>query len=121
VTFSWTLLSHTISHCSLLEMRGLWKYTECILKNVVLLITYSYVNMIILILFCIIETESVKPLIQSDVSDSRSKLYQVEITGPVIEPAESGSVVYQIKKCMEDSTRGTQEELIGDMLVAVLK
>jgi hypothetical protein len=45
----------------------------------------------------------------------------VEITGPVIEPAESGSVVYQIKKYMEESTRGTEEELIGDMLVAVLK
>jgi len=79
------------------------------------------INSIILIPLCIIETESVKPLIQSDVSGSRSKLYQVEITGPVIEPAESGSVVYQIKKYMEESTRGTQEELIGDMLVAVLK
>jgi len=88
---------------------------------VLFLITSSYVNLIILILLCIIETESVKPLIQSDVSDSRSKLYQVEITGPVIEPAESGSVVYQIKKYMEESTRGSQEELIGDMLVAVLK
>jgi len=64
------------------------------------------------------ETESVKPLIQSDVSDSRSKLYQVEITGPVIEPAESGSVVYQIKKYMEESTRGTQEKLIGDICVS---
>ena len=70
---------------------------------------------------CIIETESAKPLIQSYVCDSRSKLYQVEVTGPVTEPAESGSVVYQIKKYMEESTRGTQEELIGDMLVAVLK
>ena len=90
-------------------------------ENVVLLITSSYVNLIILIFLCIIETESVKPLIQSDVSDSRSKLYQVEITGPVIEPAESRSAVYQIKKYIEESTRGTQEELVGDMLVAVLK
>lgn len=121
MTFSCTLFSHTINHCSSLEMRGLWKYSEGILKNVVLLITSSYVNLIILIFLCIVETESVKPLIQSDVSDSRSKLYQVEITGPVIEPAESGSAVYQIKKYMEESTRGTQEELIGDMLVAVLK
>jgi hypothetical protein len=45
----------------------------------------------------------------------------VEITGPATEHAESGSVVYQIKKCMEESTRGTQEELTGDVLVAVLK
>lgn len=121
MTLPWTLFLHTINHCSSLEMRGFWKYSECILKNVVLLITSLYVNLIILILLCILETESVKPLIQSDVSDSRSKLYQVEISGPVTEPAESGSVVYQIKKCMEESTRGTQEELIGDMLVAVLK
>jgi len=100
-------------------------WNTCVLLLITLyvlfLITSSYVNLIILILLCIIETESVKPLIQSDVSDSRSKLYQVEITGPVIEPAESGSVVYQIKKYMEESTRGSQEELIGDMLVAVLK
>jgi len=87
--------------------------------------TFNYIficiNLIILILLCIIETKSVKPLIQSDVSGSRSKLYQVEMTDPVIEPAESGSVLYQIKKYMEESTRGTREKLIGDMLVAVLK
>lgn len=78
-------------------------------------------KLIVLIFLCFIETESVKPLIQSDVSDSRSKLYQVEVTDPVTGPAESGSVVYQIKEYMEESTRGTQEELIGDMLVGVLK
>jgi dinuclear metal center YbgI/SA1388 family protein len=64
------------------------------------------------------ETKSVKPLIQSDVSGSRSKLYQVEMTDPVIEPAESGSVLYQIKKYMEESTRGTREKLIGDICVS---
>jgi hypothetical protein len=74
-----------------------------------------------MIFLCFVETESVKPLIQTEVSDSRSKLYQVEITGPFNEPSESGSVLYQIKNCVEESTRGTQEELIGDMLVAVLK
>jgi hypothetical protein len=72
-----------------------------------------------LIFLCFTETESVKPLIQSDVSGSRSRLYQVEITGPVNERAESESVLYQIKNCMEQCTRGTQEELTGDMLVAV--
>jgi hypothetical protein len=68
---------------------------------------------------CFTETESVKPLIQSDSTDSGSKLYQVEITGPINKSTESESVLDKIKKQVENNTKGTQEELIGDMLVSI--
>lgn len=52
-----------------------------------------------------------RPLIQSDSADIGSKLYQVEITG------FTESALDQIKKDVERNTRGTQEELVGDMSV----
>jgi hypothetical protein len=56
----------------------------------------------------------VKALIQSDSADSGSKLYQVEITG------STESALDQIKKDVERNTKGTQEELVGDMSVSSL-
>lgn len=64
------------------------------------------------------ETESVKPLIQSVSTDSGSKLYQVEITGPINKSTESESLLDRIKEEVEKSTRGTQEELVGDISVS---
>jgi hypothetical protein len=68
-----------------------------------------------LLFLCFTETESVKPLIQSATTGSGSKLYQVEITGPINKSTESDSVLDQIKAQVEKNTRGTQEELVGDM------
>jgi hypothetical protein len=56
----------------------------------------------------------VKPLIQSESTDSGSKLYQVEITGT------TESALDQIKKQVERNTKGTQEELVGYVLVLSL-
>jgi hypothetical protein len=74
-----------------------------------------------LLSICFTETESVKPIVQSDSIDSGSgsKLYQVEIIGPIDKSAESESVLDRIKEQVEKDTRGTQEELLGDMLVSV--
>lgn len=55
-----------------------------------------------------------RPLIQSVSADSGSKLYQVEITGC------TESSLDQIKKDVERNTKGTQEELVGDVLVSRL-
>jgi hypothetical protein len=41
----------------------------------------------------------------------------VEITGPLNKSSESESALEQIKKHVERSTKGTHEELVGDMLV----
>lgn len=72
-----------------------------------------------LLFLCFTETESVKPLIQSGSTDSGSKLYQVEITGPINKSTESESLLDRIKEQVEKNTRGTQEELVGDMLVSL--
>jgi hypothetical protein len=69
-----------------------------------------------LLFMCFAETESVKPIVQSVSIDSGSKLYQVEIIGPT---AESESLLDRIRERVEKDTRGTQEELLGDMLVSV--
>jgi hypothetical protein len=60
----------------------------------------------------------VKPLIQSYSTDSGSKLYQVEITGPNNKSTDSESLLDRIKEQVEKNTRGTQEELVGHMLVS---
>lgn len=59
-----------------------------------------------------------KPLIQSCSTDSGSKLYQVEITDPTNKSTESESLLDRIREQVEKNTRGTQEELVGDMLVS---
>jgi hypothetical protein len=79
----------------------------------------SYISPIMLLFVCFTETESVKPLVQSVSTDSVSKLYQVEIIGPIDKSRESESVMDRIKDQVEKNTRGTQEELRGDMLVSI--